>query len=126
MQTKMMLGHSDATQIIAAAEAKAVQNDWAVTIAVVDDGGHLLHLARLDGAPLISLHLATEKARTSALGRRESKSYEDMVNEGRISFLSVTPLTSIEGGVPLMFKGQIVGAIGVSGVKSDQDAAVAM
>jgi len=96
-----------------------------VTIAVVDDGGHPLALERLDGAPPISAYIATEKARTAALGRRESKGYEEMVNGGRTAFLSAPLLTSLEGGVPILVDGQVVGAVGVSGVKAEQDAQVA-
>ncbi|MNN18733.1 hypothetical protein D3C81_1319510 [compost metagenome] len=92
---------------------------------VVDDGGHPLALERLDGCAPASAYIATEKARTSALGRRESKSYEDMVNAGRYAFLSAPLLTSLEGGVPIVFDGQVIGAIGVSGVKPEQDAQVA-
>jgi glc operon protein GlcG len=96
-----------------------------VTIVVVDDGGHPLALERLDGCAPASVYIATEKARTSALGRRESKSYEDMVNAGRYAFLSAPLLTSLEGGVPIVFDGQVIGAVGVSGVKPEQDAQVA-
>jgi glc operon protein GlcG len=92
---------------------------------VVDDGGHPLALERLDGASPISAYIALEKARTSALGRRESKGYEEMVNGGRTAFLSAPLLTSLEGGVPIMVDGQVIGAVGVSGVKAEQDAQVA-
>jgi glc operon protein GlcG len=92
---------------------------------VVDDGGHLLGLSRLDGASPVSASIAIEKARTSAIGRRESKAFEDMINGGRFAFLSTPLLATLEGGVPIMFNGQCVGAVGVSGVKSDQDAQIA-
>ncbi|MNR32524.1 hypothetical protein D3C85_1501180 [compost metagenome] len=92
---------------------------------VVDDGGHPLALERLDGCAPGSAYIATEKARTSALGRRESKFYEDMVNGGRHAFLSAPLLTSLEGGMPIVFDGQVIGAVGVSGVKAEQDAQVA-
>jgi glc operon protein GlcG len=97
-----------------------------VTIAVVDDGGHLLGLSRLDGAAPLSAHIAPAKARTAALGRRESKAYEDMINQGRYSFLSA-PLVEglLEGGVPVTVEGHTIGAVGVSGVTSAQDAQVA-
>ena len=125
MFTKTALGLSDAQLILQAARAQAQARQWNVTIAVVDDGGHLLALERLDGCAPISAYIATEKARTSALGRRESKAYEDMVNGGRSAFLSAPLLTSLEGGVPIVVDGQVVGAVGVSGVKPEQDAEVA-
>jgi glc operon protein GlcG len=96
-----------------------------VTIVIVDDGGHPLALERLDGCAPIGAYIATEKARTSALGRRESKGYEEMVNGGRHAFLSAPLLTSLEGGVPIIVDGQVIGAVGVSGVKAEQDAQVA-
>ena len=125
MQTKAILSQQEVNRIIAAARSEAQQNQWAVSIAVVDDGGHPLALERLDGCAPIGAYIATEKARTSALGRRESKGYEDMVNGGRNAFLSAPLLTSLEGGVPVIIDGQVVGAIGVSGVKAEQDAQVA-
>jgi uncharacterized protein GlcG (DUF336 family) len=116
----------DARRIVAAAEAEALANHWRVTIAVVDDGGHLLWLQRLDGAPPVSAEIAPAKARTAAVGRRESKVYEDMINQGRVSFLSApTLLGMLEGGVPIMVDGDCLGAVGVSGVKSSEDAQVA-
>ncbi|MDH1263899.1 MULTISPECIES: heme-binding protein [unclassified Pseudomonas] len=125
MKTKFILGQTEVARILAAARAEAQQNQWAVSIAVVDDGGHPLAFERLDGAGAISAYIATEKARTSALGRRESKGYEDMVNGGRTAFLSAPILTSLEGGVPVVVDGQVIGAVGVSGVKAEQDAQVA-
>ena len=126
MKTKPMLTLDDVKTIAAAAEAEALANGWAVTIAVVDDGGHLLWLQRLDDAPPISAQIAPAKARTAALGRRESKSYEDVINGGRVSFLSVPGLEGmLEGGVPIIAGGHVVGAVGVSGVKSNEDAQIA-
>lgn len=126
MQTKHTLELSDIKAIAAAAEAEALKNSWAVTIAIVDDGGHLLWLQRLDGAAAISAQIAPAKANTAALGRRESKSYEDVVNGGRTSFLSVPGIKGLlEGGVPIMKDGQCLGAVGVSGVKSTEDAQIA-
>ncbi|MDO9194193.1 MAG: heme-binding protein, partial [Undibacterium sp.] len=99
---------------------------WAVVIAIVDDGGHLMWLQRLDGVAPISAHIAPAKAVTAALGRRESKIYEDIINAGRYSFLSAPILEGmLEGGVPIIVNGQCVGAVGVSGVKSSEDAQVA-
>jgi glc operon protein GlcG len=126
MKTKPALESSDIKAIAGAAEAEALHNHWAVTIAIVDDGGHLLWLQRLDGAPPISAHIAPGKANTAAMGRRESKVYEDMINGGRVSFLSAPDLKGLlEGGVPIMKDGQCLGAVGVSGVKSTEDAQIA-
>ncbi|MCA3214977.1 MAG: heme-binding protein [Burkholderiales bacterium] len=125
MQSKMVLGAEDVKKIAAAAEAEARRNHWAVTIAIVDDGGHLLWLQRLDGAAPASAHIGPEKARTAALGRRETRLYEDMINQGRTSFLSAPLQGLLEGGVPIVVDGQVIGAVGVSGVKSAEDAQIA-
>ena len=125
MKSKPYLEAADVKAIAAAAEAEAAKQGWAVTVAIVDDGGHPLALERLDGCAPISAYIAMEKARTSALGRRESKGYEDMVNGGRHAFLSAPLLTSLEGGVPIIVDGQVIGAVGVSGVKAEHDAQVA-
>ncbi|MGE8163229.1 heme-binding protein [Paraburkholderia sp. NPDC080076] len=125
MQSKPVLTVVEATRILEAARVEAEKNQWAVTIAVVDDGGHLLALLRLDGCAPIGAYIATEKARTSALGRRESKQYEDMINGGRTAFLSAPLAGTLEGGVPVVVDGRVVGAVGVSGVKPDQDSQVA-
>jgi len=126
MQTKPVLTHSDCERIGAAAVAEAAAHGWAVTIAVADDGGHLLWLLRLDGAPPISSYIAPAKARTAALGRRDSKVYEDMINGGRMSFLSAPVVEGmLEGGVQIVVDGHCLGAVGVSGVKSGEDAQIA-
>jgi uncharacterized protein GlcG (DUF336 family) len=126
MKSKAFLELSDVKLIANAAEAEAVKNSWAVTIAIVDDGGHLLWLQRLDGAAAISAHIAPAKAHTAALGRRESKVYEDMVNGGRASFLSAPGIDGLlEGGVPIFRDSLCLGAVGVSGVKSSEDAQIA-
>jgi len=126
MQSKQMLTLDDVKKIAAAAEAEAKSNNWAVTISIVDDGGHLLWLQRLDGAAPISTHIAPAKAKTAALGRRETKIYEDMINNGRFSFMTAPNLEGmLEGGVPIMAGSQCVGAIGVSGVKSSEDVQIA-
>ncbi|MBC8056108.1 MAG: heme-binding protein [Rhizobiales bacterium] len=126
MNNKPFLNLDDVKRIAAAAEAEAVSNRWIVTIAIVDDGGHLLWLQRLDGAAPVSAYIAPAKARTAALGRRESKVYEDMINQGRTSFLSAPEIEALlEGGVPIMFEGHCLGAVGVSGVKSIEDAQIA-
>ncbi len=126
MKTKSVLEHADIKAIAAAAEAEAIKNNWAVSIAIVDDGGHLVWFQRLDGAAPISSHIAPSKARTAAVGRRETKIYEDMINGGRMSFLSAPALDGmLEGGVPIIKDGQCLGAVGVSGVKSSEDAQIA-
>lgn len=125
MQSKAVLSQIEVSQILQAARNEAQQQGWAVAIAVVDDGGHPLALERLDGCAPIGAYIATEKARSAAIGRRETKGYEDMVNAGRTAFLSAPLITSLEGGVPVLVDGQVVGAVGVSGVKAEQDAQVA-
>jgi glc operon protein GlcG len=126
MKTKPMLTLEDVKKIAAAAEAEALSNNWAVSFAIVDDGGHLLWMQRLDGAPPISSHIAPAKAHTAALGRRESKIYEDVINGGRVSFLSAPAIQGmLEGGVPVIVDGHVIGAVGVSGVKSNEDAQIA-
>ena len=125
MQTRPFLTLADVKTIAAAAEAEAIKNQWAVTIAICDDGGHLLWLQRLDGTAPASAAIAPAKARTAALGRRPSKAYEDMINNGRTSFLSVPLEAMLEGGEPIVVDGHTVGAVGVSGVKSAEDAQIA-
>lgn len=126
MRNKPVLSQPDVTQMLLAAEHAARERGWAVSIAVVDDGGHPLGLMRLDDAAPISAYIATEKARTAALGRRDSGAYEQMINGGRQAFLSAPLLQGmLEGGVPILHLGQCIGAIGVSGVRPEQDAELA-
>lgn len=126
MKTRSALELADVKAVAAAAEAEALANKWAVTIAIVDDGGHLLWLQRLDGAPPVSSHIAPAKAHTAALGRRESRVYEEVINGGRTSFLSAPAIQGmLEGGVPIVKDGVCIGAVGVSGVKSNEDAQIA-
>lgn len=126
MKTQSVLELSDVQAIAAAAQAEAQNNNWNVSIAIVDAGGHLLHFQRLNGAPPISSHIAPAKAHTAALGQRESKVYEDVINGGRYSFLSAPTVEGmLEGGVPIMKDGACLGAVGVSGVKSNEDAQIA-
>jgi len=126
MKTQSTLELSDVQAIALAAQAEAQKNKWAVSIAIVDAGGHLLHFQRLDGAAPISSHIAPAKAKTAALGQRESKIYEDIINAGRFSFLSAPTIEGmLEGGVPILKDGACIGAVGVSGVKSTEDAQIA-
>jgi glc operon protein GlcG len=126
MFTKSCLSQAEVQKIISACLAEAKSNNWAVSIAVCDDGGHLLGMTRMDNAAPISSHICQAKAKTAALGRRESKVYEDVINGGRTSFLSAPVLEGmLEGGVPVLVDGQVIAAVGVSGVKSSEDVQIA-
>ena len=126
VKSKPYLSLEDARAIAAAVESEAAKHHWAVSTAVVDDGSHLLWLQRLDGAAPISAQIAHAKARTAALGRRESRIYEELINGPRAAFLSAPGLEGmLEGGVPVMVLGQCAGAVGVSGVKSSDDVQIA-
>jgi uncharacterized protein GlcG (DUF336 family) len=125
MKTKPMLTLDDVKRVSAAAEAEAAAHQWNVVIAVCDDGGHLLLLHRMDGVAPVSAAIAPAKARAAALGKRETKVYEEMINSGRIAFLSAPLDGMLEGGVPIIIDGHVVGAVGVSGVKSVEDAQIA-
>ena len=126
MQTNSHLPAADVNRILAAATKEAQANNWAVAIAVVDAGGILMGMTRLDGVAPISAFICQEKAKTAALGCRESKIYEDVINGGRMSFLSAPQLQGmLEGGVNIVVNGHTVGAVGVSGVKSTEDTQIA-
>lgn len=125
MKIKAVLTQAEVQKILAAARNEAQAHQWNVSIAIADDGGHLLALERLDDSAPFTAYIAIEKARTAALGRRESKVFEDMVNGGRTSFLAAPLVMPLEGGVPIIVDGQVVGAVGVSGVKSEEDAQIA-
>jgi glc operon protein GlcG len=112
---------------LAAAEAEALRNNWKVVIAVVDDGGHTLLLARLDGAQWSSIETAVEKARAAVAWKRPSRLLEESVNNGRTAFLSITQgMAVLQGGVPIEADGAIVGAVGVSGVRAADDEVIAL
>ena len=124
--TKPYLTQSDVQKILNAADQHAAKNNLAVTIAVCDDGGHMLGLIRRDGCAPVSSYIAQEKARTAAMGKRESRVYEEIMNHGRTSFLSVPHISGmLEGGVNIEVNGFTIGAVGVSGVKSTEDAETA-
>ncbi|MBA1192945.1 MAG: hypothetical protein K0S77_2759 [Pseudomonas sp.] len=125
MHSKSVLDHKDILRMLQAARQHASDHHWPVCIAIVDDGGHPLALDRLDGCAPASAYIALEKARSAALGRRETVQYERMVNEGRTAFVTAPQLTSLEGGVPVLVDGLVIGAIGVSGVQAAQDAEIA-
>ena len=127
MKNKFELELADVKKIAAAAEAEALKNNWPVTISIVDDGGHVLWQQRLDGAAPISAHIAPAKARTAAVGRKDTKLFEEMINNGRTAFLSAPFVDGLlEGGVAIIKDGQCLGAVGVSGVKSNEDAQIAI
>jgi uncharacterized protein GlcG (DUF336 family) len=125
MELKRALSLSDAHAIAAAARAKAVENHWNVVIAILDEGGHLMLLERADHTQVGSVQVAQEKARTAFLFRRSTKVMEETVVGGRVVMLNLPGNTPVEGGVPLFSEGQLVGAIGVSGVQSFQDGIIA-
>ena len=124
MRTKSCLTVADVKKMLAACEAEAVKNKWAVAISIVDDGGFLLGFLRMDGAPAISAEVSTGKARTSAMTKRPSKFFEDRVKE-RPAFAGFPAGILIQGGVPVMHENDWVGAIGVSGVQSHEDEQIA-
>jgi glc operon protein GlcG len=126
LATKPYLTQADVQKILDAANKHAAANNWAVTIAVCDDGGHVLGLIRRDGCAPVSAYIAQEKARTAAMGKRESRVYEEIINNGRTSFLSAPHISGmLEGGVNIEVNGFTIGAVGVSGVKSTEDAEIA-
>jgi len=120
MKNRAMLTLEDCRKISAAAEAEAAKNNWNVVIAILDDGGHLLHLARMDGATPANAEIAVMKARTAALTRRSSKMWEDRISGGRLSMLRM-PVLPVQGGLPIVVDGVCVGGIGASGVQSHED-----
>ncbi len=124
MRTKPCLTLADVKKMLAACEAEAANNNWAVSISIVDDGGVLLGFARMDGAPNISAEVSLGKARTSAVTRRPSKFFEDRVKE-RPGFATFPAGTLIQGALPIMHQNECVGAIGVSGVQSHEDEQIA-
>ncbi len=125
LATKRALTLEIAKEISAAAEAEAVKNNWTMVIAIVDDGGRLMHLIRRDGTQYGSIDVAQDKARTAIAFRRPSKALEDAVAGGRNAILALNGATPIEGGIPIVVDGEMVGAIGVSGGSSAQDGQVA-
>ncbi len=125
MRNKPCLNLADVKAMLTACEAEAVKNNWAVAVAIVDDGGFLLAFQRMDGAAPISAEVALGKARTSAMTRRPSKYFEDRVKE-RPAFANFPAGILIQGAVPIMHQNECVGAIGVSGVQSHEDEQIAL
>jgi glc operon protein GlcG len=124
MKTKPCLTLDDCKKIIAACEADARRNKWEVVIAILDDGGHLLMLERMDGATPANAEIAVKKGRSAAISRRSTKMWEDRIKDGRLSMLKM-PVLPVQGGIPVMYQGECVGAIGVSGVQSHEDEQIA-
>ena len=122
---KKVLTLDGAKKVAAAAEAEARKNNWNVVIAVVDDGGHLLYLQRTDGTQTGSIDVAIQKARTAQAFKRPTKVFEDAIAGGRNALIALHGALPLEGGLPIMVGGQLVGAIGVSGVKSTEDGQIA-
>ena len=120
MKTKPCLTLDDCKKMISACEAEARLNKWEVAIAILDDGGHLLMLERMDGATPFNAEVAVQKGRGAAISRRSTKMWEDRIKDGRLSMLDM-PLLPVQGGIPIMHQGECVGAIGVSGVQSHED-----
>ncbi|MEY2663139.1 MAG: hypothetical protein RIQ35_1457 [Pseudomonadota bacterium] len=126
LASKPYLTQANVQAILDAANAHAAENNWPVTIAVCDDGGHMLGMIRRDGCAPVSAYIAQEKARTAAMGKRETRVYEEIINNGRTSFLSAPHIQGmLEGGVNIDVNGFTIGAVGVSGVKSSEDASTA-
>lgn len=125
MQTKAILGLAEVNAILDAAQREAEAHQWNVTISITDDSGELLGLRRLDGASPMTAMISAQKARSAALSHKETQVFERMINEGRNAFLSAPLQGLMEGGVPVVVDGRVIGAVGVSGVKADQDAQVA-
>ena len=124
-KNKLFLTLDEVKEIANAAEAEAKRNNWSVVIAVVDEGGHLLHLVRLDNTQYGSIDVAIQKARSAIAFRRPTKILEEQVSQGHVRYLSLPGAIPIEGGLPILLENQFVGAIGVSGVRSHQDAQIA-
>jgi glc operon protein GlcG len=125
LANRMALTLEVAKQVSAAAEAEAIKNNWTVAIAVVDEGGHLVHLAKIDNTQYGSIDVAIQKAQTAAAFKRPTKVFEDAIAAGRNALIGLKGALPLEGGVPIMHDGKVIGAVGVSGAKSTEDGQVA-
>jgi glc operon protein GlcG len=123
--TKQVLTLEIAKQVAAAAAAEAAANKWTVVISILDEGGNLMYLERIDDTQIASIQVAQEKARSAVGFKRPTKVFEDAVAGGRTAILKLPGAMPVEGGIPLMLNGRVVGAIGVSGVTSQQDGQIA-
>jgi glc operon protein GlcG len=122
---KKALTLAAAREMAAAAEAEATKNGWNLVIVIVDDAGNLLYLERMDGVQLASIEVATRKARTAALYRRPSKDFADRMASGNTTTLALPEVIPLEGGLPIVVDGQVIGAIAASGAQAVQDAQAA-
>lgn len=120
------IGIENARKIMAAAEAEAIKNNWAVVIAIIDSGGHIVMLHRFDNVQLSSIDLSVGKAKTALMFKRPTKVLDDAISSGGsgLRFLSLKDIVPLEGGLPIVMDGKIIGAIGISGVLSAQDAQI--
>ena len=125
MKMRAMLTLEDCKKISAASEAEAKKNNWNVCIAILDDGGHLLHLARMDGATPANSRIAIEKGRTAAESRRSTAMWEERIKDGRNAMLKMPGITPVQGGLPIVVDGTCIGGVGVSGVQSHEDEQIA-
>ncbi len=125
MLNQLALSIDDAKKIAAGCRAEAEKNGWNVVICIVDDGGHVMYLERMDGTQKASSTIAVEKGRTAIMFRRPSGAMEKAVAGGRIAVMSLPGATTVEGGVPVVVDGHFVGAVGISGVQSHEDAQIA-
>jgi len=121
MKTRPVLTQDDCLKLMAAAEAEARKNSWNVAIAILDDGGHLMHFSRMDGATPANAGIALEKGRTAAISRRSSGVWEEMIKGGRTAMIKMPGILPVQGGMPIVAEGTCIGAVGVSGVQSHQD-----
>ena len=119
MKTKPCLTLNDVKKIAAACEAEATKNKWNVVIVILDEGGHLLWLQRMDGATPFNAQVAVEKGRSAAVSRRSTKNFEDHIAGGRMAVLNM-PVLPVQGGLPIMVDGECVGGVGISGVQSHE------
>lgn len=125
LSTKKTLNLAVAKQIAMASEKEAMKNGWTMFITIVDDGGTVLYLERIDDAQIGSYEVSMEKAQTALKFRRPTKAFEDLANSGHPNIIKLPGALPVEGGIPLMADGKVIGAIGVSGGASSQDAQVA-
>lgn len=125
MKTRAVLTLEDCEKISKASFAEAQKNKWIVAVAILDDGGHLLHFARMDGATPANASIAVEKARTAAISRRSSGKWEEFVKGGRTAMIKMPGILPVQGGLPIMVDGHCIGSVGVSGVASHEDEQIA-
>ena len=125
MKTRAELTLEDCLKLSTAAEAEARTNGWNVAIAILDDGGHLLHFIRMDGATPANAAIAVDKGRTAAMSRRSSGKWQEIVKAGRPEMMKMPGILPVQGGMPIVVDGACVGGVGVSGVQSHQDEQIA-